>query len=327
LVEALESEWLDAHSIPSTSDGHSIWLDCYNTSVNRSCLRIQNKSFRVYFVYDTQIKKNLSFHGAIFFNHSAYSNAPFRYPKPKRFCVLSESPVHQVFINERRVRRIFNRCVTHNKYLCNSFPDFYCFQPFGTSYLNPSISLPDAKVRLLSFVGSITHGDEGGYRLRKSIASFCSDHVAFCECFGRGINEIKSKEDALMPYCFSIAMENDISDCYYTEKLIDCFLAGTIPIYWGTKAVSRYFDDEGILFFDNLDDLKQILLSLSTERYKSLQHIAARNRQLAIDMRLYSYEAFMLRIAETIHPYLDNVRVGGAVRTKVIAATRKILGR
>ena len=48
---------------------------------------------------------------------------------------------------------------------------------------------------------------------------------------------------------FSIVIENSIESDYFTEKLLDCFLTGTIPIYVGTKTTSEYFDTDGIIYF------------------------------------------------------------------------------
>jgi hypothetical protein len=44
---------------------------------------------------------------------------------------------------------------------------------------------------------------------------------------------ISDKRTILEPYMFSIVPENSEHNGYYTEKLIDCFIAKTIPIYWG----------------------------------------------------------------------------------------------
>ena len=51
-------------------------------------------------------------------------------------------------------------------------------------------------------------------------------------------------------------MENSIADVYYTEKILDCFLSGTIPIYWGTERINDRFDKSGIIMLD--DYLKNI---------------------------------------------------------------------
>jgi hypothetical protein len=85
------------------------------------------------------------------------------------------------------------------------------------------------------------------------------------DVFGRGINEIPNKEIGLKDYMFSFAVENDTYDTYFTEKILDCFATGTVPIYMGTKKVTEYFNEDGIIFFDGSFDL----LTLSEDLYLS----------------------------------------------------------
>ena len=58
-------------------------------------------------------------------------------------------------------------------------------------------------------------------------------------------------------------------DYYFTEKLIDCFATGTIPIYWGCPSIGSFFDQMGIIPFRDLDELKTILMSISKHDYES----------------------------------------------------------
>ncbi len=81
-----------------------------------------------------------------------------------------------------------------------------------------------------------------------------------------GVN-LPKKLPSLKDYMFQIAVENMIHDSYFTEKLIDCFATGTIPIYRGTRHVDRHFDTRGILFFDSLEELTEILVGLTEEDY------------------------------------------------------------
>jgi len=41
---------------------------------------------------------------------------------------------------------------------------------------------------------------------------------------------------------YSVAIENSSITNYFTEKLIDCLITKTIPIYWGCPNISEYFD-------------------------------------------------------------------------------------
>eukprot|EP01065_Artemidia_motanka_P047056 TRINITY_DN7277_c0_g1_i1.p1 TRINITY_DN7277_c0_g1~~TRINITY_DN7277_c0_g1_i1.p1 ORF type:complete len:476 (+),score=40.67 TRINITY_DN7277_c0_g1_i1:156-1430(+) len=49
------------------------------------------------------------------------------------------------------------------------------------------------------------------------------------------------------PYAFVVAFENSDFDEYITEKIVNPFMAGAIPIYWGTDSVSKYFNPKAFL--------------------------------------------------------------------------------
>jgi len=70
------------------------------------------------------------------------------------------------------------------------------------------------------------------------------------DLYGRGINPLKDKWDGLAEYRYSIAMENDYQPHWWSEKIADCFLAGTVPIYYGCPNIGDYFPEKS---FINLD--------------------------------------------------------------------------
>lgn len=55
------------------------------------------------------------------------------------------------------------------------------------------------------------------------------------------------KSEGLNDYMFSITVENDKYETYYTEKLTDCFATGTIPVYWGAPDIGNVFNKDGII--------------------------------------------------------------------------------
>jgi hypothetical protein len=46
---------------------------------------------------------------------------------------------------------------------------------------------------------------------------------------------------------FSIVIENDKYETYFTEKLTDAFVTGTIPVYWGAPDIGKVFNMDGII--------------------------------------------------------------------------------
>ena len=58
-------------------------------------------------------------------------------------------------------------------------------------------------------------------------------------------------------------------DYYFTEKLLDCFLSGTIPIYWGCPSIGDFFNTKGMIIFDDLLELKDKLKMCTKEYYEN----------------------------------------------------------
>lgn len=94
------------------------------------------------------------------------------------------------------------------------------------------------------------------------------------DIYGREENPIEYKLDGLKDYRFSIAIENCQKNFYFTEKLLDCFLTGTLPIYYGcTDFKTEYllktldFDMKGILFLKDIDNLRAWFEVIHSEEF------------------------------------------------------------
>jgi hypothetical protein len=99
---------------------------------------------------------------------------------------------------------------------------------------------------------------------------------------------------------FSVAIENiSCDDNYFSEKIIDCFLTGTIPIYHGCIHIAEFFDDRGILSFQTQDELDAIIDSLSPEKYESMLEYAKINFDKCFEWALdndMAYEKYYKQI-------------------------------
>jgi glycosyltransferase involved in cell wall biosynthesis len=104
-----------------------------------------------------------------------------------------------------------------------------------------------------------------GHRVRLEMISHVlnNDCRTYFDMYGIGFNPISTKMDALKDYRFSIAIENAYRNNYASEKLSDCFLTGTIPIYYGCPNIGEYFDVNGIIMFKDKEDLVNILTELN----------------------------------------------------------------
>ena len=91
----------------------------------------------------------------------------------------------------------------------------------------------------------------------------------------------------LSKYKFSICFENTNNINYYiTEKIFDSFLAGTVPVYWGTPNISDLIPPKCFVDyrnFNSLSDLYNFMKNISDKDY--LEYIKNINEYLT------SYEA------------------------------------
>ena len=62
-------------------------------------------------------------------------------------------------------------------------------------------------------------------------------------------------QDYLEHYKFSIVIENDIDDYWYTEKILNCFSTKTVPIYVGARKINELFNEKGICQLDDWLDV------------------------------------------------------------------------
>lgn len=71
---------------------------------------------------------------------------------------------------------------------------------------------------------------------------------------------------------FVITMENTKIGHYITEKLINGFRAGTIPIYWGSRHISKYFNSKRFIILEDttessINKLIDRMVNMSNEEY------------------------------------------------------------
>ena len=71
--------------------------------------------------------------------------------------------------------------------------------------------------------------------------------------FGRGIDPIDEKSEAMDGFQYHIAVENHLQPGHWTEKISDCFLAECLPVYHGDPEIAEVFPDEAVVPIDIRD--------------------------------------------------------------------------
>jgi len=115
---------------------------------------------------------------------------------------------------------------------------------------------PPKKTGQISAIAS-TKTWKAGHQRRHEFFEYLEANEAGVDVFGHGRpRELADKWDGIAPYQYSIAIENTSKRDYWTEKISDCFLSFTVPIYFGATNIADYFPRESYIWLP-LDDQVQ----------------------------------------------------------------------
>jgi hypothetical protein len=152
----------------------------------------------------------------------------------------------------------YNYVFTHDRDLVSKLPNAIWI-PFGGCWIHKDDwSLNYEKNKLVSMMISEKKQLEG-HKLRHQI----KNNLNNIEIFGRGYRPIENKIEGLKNYNFQIVIENYKVSGYFTEKLIDCFVTGTIPIYWGDQNIDKIFDISGMIIVETYDEIVKTINNLN----------------------------------------------------------------
>jgi hypothetical protein len=181
----------------------------------------------------------------------------------------------------------FDYVATSDDFLIQKMPEKSLVVPYNTTFIWPEERQKIYKKhKLCSYITSTkSYTPQQRFRLRLLQKFKQSNNKNKPDLFGRGHNPLPEsrlgKYLALKDYAFSINIENMIQDNYFTEKIIDCFLCGTIPIYFGAKKISSFFNPDGILIFDNEEELGYIIDKINFGLYDSKLPAVKENYEIA----------------------------------------------
>lgn len=182
---------------------------------------------------------------------------------PKYLWIMEPSIIHSfvydyIIHNYHKFKLVF----THSKELCDKIPNAVWY-PWGSYFIPIELHSICEKSKNVSIVASAKNVAEG-HRMRHDIISRFSNKFDGIKQGGHVEPKFLWHKD----YRFSVVIENSFSKGYFTEKIIDCFRTGVIPIYKGDPDIKSYgFDNNGILTFENFDDLEKILNSCDEGLY------------------------------------------------------------
>lgn len=209
---------------------------------------------------------------------------------PNDISELNHNPYNFLFIQEPnqffgyhdwtiKYGNYFNVILTWSQPIIDKHPDRTLFFPFAAGWYD----MPDKYHTNKRFEVSFLCGNKQmieGHLLRHRIYNNQNkikipNHFIYTAPWDGGKNRCWES-------MYHIAIENSRNMGYFTEKIIDCFISKTIPIYCGCPNIDEFFNKDGIITFNNEVELIDILNNLTPEYYLSKKDVIEENYKKAV---------------------------------------------
>lgn len=253
-------------------------------------------------------------------------------PDPPKLVYMMREPPSAVPFNSStslmQFRSLFNRILTWNDELVDQMDRAVKYDlPYRWTDNRADERTGFADRTLLTNVSSRKHSQHPNelYTARKSVIRYYEQHHPDqFDLYGRGWNDspspmemfrgnifpetfetygglIDNKVKTYHDYRFALSFEN-ISDVpgYVTEKIFDCFRAGTVPIYWGANNIGDRVPPETFIDyreFSSPADLHNYLTSVSAPEFE--EYVAAAQSFLS-DSDLFTPERFAEQFGDAL---------------------------
>lgn len=169
----------------------------------------------------------------------------------------------------------FDYILTNNRELL-TISNKFIWIPFGGCWIDEQYRKIYEKCKNISIIASNKNVFSGHILRHKVIETFKNQLDFIC---GNGYLAITDKLEGLKDFRYSVIIENIKKDGYFTEKLIDCCITGTIPIYWGCDDIETY--GFNVIKFENIEELNNILKYCDKKYYINNINIIENNFEIA----------------------------------------------
>ncbi len=139
---------------------------------------------------------------------------------------------------------------------------------------------------------------------------------------GKFLNNIGTSEGVVdklgfqKKHKFAIAFENSRHKGYLTEKIISCFAAGTVPIYWGDPCINEVISSNAYINVNDFKSLDQAIdyiqmIDQDMELYKNILKQPAFKDNEYIKKKEEEIENFLINIIDQPIKYAYRRNIGG----------------
>ena len=202
----------------------------------------------------------------------------FNFEDKQPYRVFWQTEPNEIINNEEKLIRnhkFYDLILTWNQLVLSECGNAHYFPTATVWAQNPDTSQKKFQASFLTSSKSSCYG----HKYRQDIFKILPD-IINCHNHGHSstplpISKHRSppylldKMPLLVPFQYSITMENAQHNNYFSEKLLDAFATKTLPVYWGCPNIGDFFNKDGILQWNGTQDLLDLLHGLTPEFYAS----------------------------------------------------------
>tara|TARA_R110000803_G_scaffold188348_1_gene250739 strand:- start:2542 stop:3354 length:813 start_codon:yes stop_codon:yes gene_type:complete len=150
------------------------------------------------------------------------------------------------------------------------------FMPFGSTWIMDydfgykrfcvSNLVGNKNITVGHMLRSIIHTNQNDIRIPKDfyVSRFGGPNIM------SGNKILGQTKNPLFNSQFHICIENSKQSNLFTEKLIDCLITKTVPIFYGCDNISDFFNVKGFFIVNNLEDVLGVCNSLTETTYSEM---------------------------------------------------------
>lgn len=163
----------------------------------------------------------------------------------------------------------------YNETIFIKYPPMMYFLFGNISYKDLFKASPLNKEKLISCIASFDKRAFAGHidRMKFVKALHKSRLGKLIDFYGHKTKySLEEKRYGILPYKYTIAIENNVQSDYFSEKIMDAFLGYSIPIYFGANNIAQYFPPNSFVQIDiyNLEaSIKKIENAINSNFYEN----------------------------------------------------------
>lgn len=176
------------------------------------------------------------------------------------------------------ISELFEYILTDKEEILKGCPNAVFFE-FGCGWISEN-PFPDKVFGISTIIGQKT--STPGHRMRhelwkhrkeiKNPTYFYGSHLGGPPFEDGHDLIIRDGQDRLLLFKtqFQIVIENMRTDYWFTEKLVDCLISKTVPVYFGAERIADFFDPRGIICGRSLRELIRACNRLHPQTYEHM---------------------------------------------------------